>query len=98
MFDGEEGGSEEDEKDFITSFDMGSPDQAEFACHFLCHYSDCQYQVEKITSGSRTLLRYSLRYSKDGVKPTASLLHKSVVPLQTSLSLLPRADRRSLFH
>jgi hypothetical protein len=94
VFDGDD--EVEDEDDFITSFSMGTPDQAEFACHFLCHYSDCQYQVEKITSGSRTILRYSLCYNKDGVKPTANLLQRSVAPLRTSLSLLPRADRMIL--
>jgi len=98
VFDGDEEVDEEDEANFITSFNMGGPNnEAEFACHFVCHYSDCQYEIEEITSGSRVLLRYSLCYSSnDGVSPTANLLHKTVIPLKTSLSLLPRTDRMIL--
>eukprot|EP00984_Skeletonema_dohrnii_P030579 scaffold22177_cov90-Skeletonema_dohrnii-CCMP3373.AAC.1 len=99
VFDGDEEVDEEDEVNFITSFTMGGPNnEAEFACHFVCHYSDCQYEIEEITSGSRVLLRYSLCYksSNDAVSPTANLLHKTVIPLKTSLSLLPRTDRMIL--
>jgi len=98
IFDGDEEVDEEDEANFITSFNMGGPNnEAEFACHFVCHYSDCQYEIEEITSGSRVLLRYSLCYSSNDVaSPTANLLHKSVIPLKTSLSLLPRTDRMIL--
>mmetsp|Transcript_17161 Transcript_17161/g.26881 ORF Transcript_17161/g.26881 Transcript_17161/m.26881 type:complete len:958 (-) Transcript_17161:146-3019(-) len=98
VFDGDEDVDEENEADFITSFNMGeSNNEAEFACHFVCHYSDCQYEIEEITSGSRVLLRYSLLYNgNDGVVPTADLLHKFVVPLKTSLTYLPRADRMIL--
>eukprot|EP00984_Skeletonema_dohrnii_P030785 scaffold22545_cov107-Skeletonema_dohrnii-CCMP3373.AAC.1 len=99
VFDGDEEVDEEDEANFITSFNLGGPNnEAEFACHFVCHYSDCQYEIEEITSGSRVLLRYSLCYSSsnDVVSPTANLLHKSVIPLKTSLSLLPRTDRMIL--
>jgi hypothetical protein len=91
VFDGDD--EVEDEDDFINSFNIGGPNnEAEFACHFVCHYSDCQYEIEEITSGSRILLRYSFCYNKDGVKPTALILRNSVAPLQTSLSLLHRAD------
>lgn len=94
VFDGGEDVDEEDEENFITSFKMGkSNNQAEFACHFVCHYSDCQYKIKEITSGSRVLLRYSLVYNNDGESPTAELLHKTVIPLKTSLTYLPRVDR-----
>lgn len=98
VFDGDEDVDEENEEDFITSFNMGGPNrEAEFACHFVCHYSDCQYEIEEITSGSRLLLRYSLLYNgNDGVIPTVDLLHESVIPLKTSLTHLPRADRMIL--
>lgn len=99
IFDGDEDVDEENEADFITSFPMGGPNrEAEFACHFVCHYSDCQYEIEEITSGSRLLLRYSLLYNGkgDGVIPKADVLRESVIPLKTSLTHLPRADRMIL--
>lgn len=86
VFHGDEELEDEDEEDFITSFDMGaqSPSsntlgtsEAEFACHFLLCYKNNSKD-------------------DDGVKPTAMLLRNFVVPLQSSLSLLPRADRMVL--
>jgi hypothetical protein len=97
VFDGGEDVDEEDEANFITSFNMGeSNNEAEFTCHVVCHYLDCQYEIEEITSGSRVLLRYSLVYNNDGENPTAELLHRSVIPLKQSLTYLPRVDRMLL--
>ena len=89
VFDGDEEEDDENE-DFINTFDLSTD---EFCCHFLAKYLDCQYEVAEITSGSRILLRYSLRYSKEGEKPSAMFLRDSIVPLENSLSLLPRPDR-----
>lgn len=36
-------GDEEDK-----AFDLGAGGEAEFACHFVCYYSDCDYSFEKI--------------------------------------------------
>jgi hypothetical protein len=92
VFDGDEEDDEEDE-DFINTVDLSGD---EFCCHFLAKYLDCQYEIAEITSGSRILLRYSLRYSKEGEKPSAMFLRNSIIPLESSLSLLPRPDRMIL--
>lgn len=93
IFDGEPGQEEE----CITCFDMGEIDQEnEYKCFFFAHYNDCQYEMQKIKSGNRVVLRYSLRYSKHNDQdqtPSASLLRSSMVPLQQSLDSLPRSDR-----
>mmetsp|Transcript_2775 Transcript_2775/g.5913 ORF Transcript_2775/g.5913 Transcript_2775/m.5913 type:complete len:282 (+) Transcript_2775:197-1042(+) len=89
------GDDDEDvDEDNTSVFTLGTTTGGlEFSPYFICHYSDCQYQIEEIKSGSRMLLRYSLCYQKEGTKPSACLLRSSMVPLEWSLSLLPRADR-----
>ena len=97
VFDGGDDVDEEDEVNFITSFDMGeSNSEAEFACHVVCHYLDCQYEIEEIMSGSRVLLKYSLVYNSDAETPNAELLQRALIPLKTSLTHLPRVDRMLL--
>jgi hypothetical protein len=100
IYDGEEGQEEDEEESNIASFDLGRVTRdSEFKCHFVCHYNDCQYEMEKIKSGSRVLLRYSLRYNEKqnyatfSVLPSAAVLRSSSVPLQLSLNSLPRTDR-----
>ena len=67
---------------------------------FVCHFKDCEYEVAKIKSGSRVLLRYTLRYGKryggETTVPTISLLHSSISSLKWSLEMLPPADRMLL--
>ena len=47
VYDGEEGEEEDESK--ITCFGMGqSTGKSEYTCHFLCHYGDCQYEMQKI--------------------------------------------------
>ena len=88
------GSSEEDEEDetFTNQFDLSS-EEAEYSCHFVFHYSDCQYKMEKLKSGTRMLLRYALSYHKQGTKPTAKVLHDGMIPVSSALSNLPRMDR-----
>ena len=88
--DGDEEGEEEE-----TCFQLGASGDASFACHFVCHYKDCEYEFAKIKSGSRVLLRYSLRYGGQKV-PTASALNNSMSSLKWSLENLPPADRMLL--
>ena len=91
------GGNEDATRDEngTTSFDLGSAGEAEFSCHFACHYADVEYCFERIKSGSRTLLRYSLHQPRrrGGDKPSASLLREPMSELARSLVRLPRADR-----
>jgi len=88
------GSSEEDEEDetFTNQFDLSS-EEAEYSCHFVFHYSDCQYKMEKLKTGTRMLLRYALSYHKQGTKPTAKVLHDGMIPVISALSNLPRMDR-----
>ena len=88
------GSSEEDEEDdtFTNQFDLSS-EEAEYSCHFVFHYSDCQYKMEKLKSGTRMLLRYVLSYHKEGTKPTAEAIHDGMIPVSSALSNLPRMDR-----
>jgi len=88
------GSSEEDEEDetFTNKYDLSS-EEAEYSCHFVFHYSDCQYKMEKLKSGTRMLLRYALSYHKGGTKPTAQILHDGMIPVSSALSNLPRMDR-----
>ena len=40
------------------------------------------------------MLRYAVSYHREGTKPSANLLyHSSMVPVERSLSFLPRTDR-----
>jgi hypothetical protein len=91
VYDGEEGEEEDESK--ITCFGMGqSTGKSEYTCHFLCHYGDCQYEMQKIKSGRRLLLRYSLKYKGRDKIPSAALLRNTIVPVRRSLESLPRSD------
>jgi len=86
---------EEDEEDTAGVFQLGAGGDASFSSHFFCHYKDCEYEFAKIKSGSRVLLRYTLRYGGEKT-PTSSLLHTSMSSLKWSLDMLPPADRMLL--
>ena len=91
--DDDEDGEEED----ASTFQLGASGESSFSCHFVCHYKDCEYEFAKIKSGSRVLLRYSLRYNRMQQKaPTASTLNNSMSSLKWSLENLPPADRMLL--
>ena len=78
---------------------------AAFGCRFMCCYADCTIGMEKIKSGRRLALEYSLCYNDDedddddddeassSITPKAGLLAASIAPLRRSLSLLPHSDR-----
>ena len=93
-----EDGAEEKNEEETSTFQLGASGDASFACHFVCHYKDCEYEFAKIKSGSRVLLRYSLCYElgKDQELPTVSALHYSMSSLKWSLENLPPADRMLL--
>eukprot|EP00956_Cyclotella_meneghiniana_P015502 scaffold23809_cov62-Cyclotella_meneghiniana.AAC.8 len=94
VYDGEEREEDEEDASKITSFDLGvATGEKEFKCHFLAHYNDCQYEMEKIKSGSRLLLCYSLCFNGAGQLPSAAVLKTSMIPLQQELNELPRHDR-----
>ena len=81
--------------DIVQAFDLGSgaKSTAPFSCHYLCHYSDCDYEMEKIKSGTRLVLLYSLHYEGNATKPNARRRQLGMAPLERSLELLPRYDR-----
>ena len=87
IYHSEENGEEESFK-----FSMGAGVDAMFSCHFACHFSDCDYEMAKIKSGSRTYLSYSLHYKQVDQLPTASMVYGSR-SLKKSLTGLPPADR-----
>ena len=94
VYDGEEREEDEEDASKITSFDLGVvTGEKEFICHFLAHYNDCQYEMEKIKSGSRLLLCYSLCFNGAGQLPSAAVLKTSMIPLHQELNELPRHDR-----
>ncbi len=88
----------EDEKEESFKFTLGAGEEAAYSCHFACHFSDCEYEMAKLWSGSRVLLRFSLLYKdKDQNRiPSASLLHGSTSPFERSLNSLPPDDRMVL--
>ena len=83
------------DSDIVQAFDLGSgaTSTAPFSCHYLCHYSDCDYEMEKIKSGTRLVLLYSLHYEGNATKPNARRRQLGMAPLERSLELLPRYDR-----
>lgn len=88
--------SNDDEDDgLLKTFDLGSGARstAPFSCHYLCHYSDCDYEMKKIKSGTRLMLLYSLIYEGHGIKTTAGRRCINMAPLERSLEMLPRVDR-----
>jgi len=95
---GEDNGDEEEEE-AVSAFQLGAAGDASFSCHFFCHYKDCEYEFAKIKSGSRVLLRYTLRYENnvEGQNlPTITSLNHSMSSLKWSLDMLPPADRMML--
>ena len=94
---GEEDQEGTEEMSGFASFDFGAlTGENEYKCHFLSHYNDCQYEMKRIKSGNRVLLRYSLRYLErghQGTLPSAAVSRIQMVPLQQSLDMLPRHDR-----
>jgi len=86
--------SVEDDKDEESfKFTLGAGAVATYSCHFACHFSDCEYEMAKLRSGSRLLLCYSLRYKEVDPMPTAGLITETISPLACSLGGLPPADR-----
>ena len=83
------------EEDVPNTFLLGAGGDASFSCHFVCHFKDCEYEFVKIKSGSRVLLRYTLRYGGETI-PTALSINKSMSNLKWSLDMLPPADRMLL--
>eukprot|EP00985_Skeletonema_marinoi_P013169 scaffold6495_cov155-Skeletonema_marinoi.AAC.15 len=91
---------EEDDQDEEDSFKftLGAGEEAAYSCHFACHFSDCEYEMAKLRSGSRVLLRYSLHYKQVGAKemPTAGVVYESRTLFEESLYGLPPSDRMVL--
>ena len=83
----------ENEESF--KFSMGAGEDAMFSCHFACHFSDCEYEMAKLKSGSRVFLCYSLCYKQVGqIKiPTAGMVENATSYFEATLSGLPPADR-----
>lgn len=97
IHDGKERQDKEEDESKISNFDLGEvTGEHEFKCHVLCHYTDCQYKMERIKSGYRLLLCYSLRFNNgtsESQPPSAALINTSKIPLRQSLDALPRHDR-----
>ena len=84
---------EDDKDEELFKFTLGAGEEATYSCHFACHFSDCEYEMAKLRSGSRLLLCYSLRYKEVDPMPTAGLITETISPLTCSLVGLPPADR-----
>jgi hypothetical protein len=79
IFVGGEDTDGDEREETTTNYDLGvSSGDAAFSCYFVCHYSDCEFEISKIQSGSRVLLKYSLHYEVQP-KPTANSLNNSMV-------------------
>ena len=95
IYNSEEDGEDEEGEDDGDTFNLGAANgDASFSCHFVCHYKDCEFEFDKIKSGSRVLLRYSLKYK--GGAPIVSSLNCSMSSLKWSLERLPPVDRMML--
>jgi len=84
---------EDDKDEELFKFTLGAGAEATYSCHFACYFSDCEYEMAKLRSGSRLLLCYSLRYNEVDPMPTAGLITETISPLTCSLVGLPPADR-----
>mmetsp|Transcript_34118 Transcript_34118/g.76801 ORF Transcript_34118/g.76801 Transcript_34118/m.76801 type:complete len:877 (+) Transcript_34118:233-2863(+) len=89
-------GQNEDEG-VTETFDLGAGGEAQFACHYLAHFADCEYCFEPILTGSRVLIRYSLMYQGRGPTPSARLLQESISPLRWAFGNLKPMDRMVLY-
>eukprot|EP00984_Skeletonema_dohrnii_P014955 scaffold6403_cov128-Skeletonema_dohrnii-CCMP3373.AAC.6 len=92
--------AEDDDQDEEESFKftLGAGEEAAYSCHFACRFSDCEYEMAKLRSGSRVLLRYSLHYKQVGANeiPTAGVVNECRTLFEESLMGLPPADRMVL--
>ena len=84
---------EEDRDEESFKFTLGAGEEATYSCHFVCHFSDCDYEMAKLHTGSRLLLCYSLRYKEADPLPTAGLIREKTSLIACSLKGLPPADR-----
>ena len=85
--------SSEDGNEESFKFTLGAGEKAAYSCHFACHFSDCEYEMAKLHSGSRLLLRYRLLYKEVDPMPTAGLIREKTSLITWSLNGLPPADR-----
>eukprot|EP00985_Skeletonema_marinoi_P035446 scaffold46566_cov299-Skeletonema_marinoi.AAC.1 len=85
--------SAEDVDEESFQFTLGAGDEASYSCHFACYFSDCEYEMTKLRSGSRVLLRYSLLYKQTNPNPTAGLIREKTSHLLRSLNGLSPVDR-----
>lgn len=46
----------QDENEESFKFTLGDGQEAAYSCHVACHFSDCEYEMAKLRSGSRVLL------------------------------------------
>lgn len=74
-------------------FTLGAGAEATYSCHFACHFSDCEYELAKLQSGSRVLLCYSLLYQQTNPVPTASLISEKTSLIFRSLNGLSPAEQ-----
>ena len=72
---------------------LGAGADATYSCHFACHFSDCEYEMAKMKSGSRLLLRYSLVYEQVEEIPSANRAVERTSLLAGSLGGLSSLDR-----
>jgi len=87
--------AEDDDQDEEESFKftLGAGEEAAYSCHFACRFSDCEYEMAKLRSGSRVLLRYSLLYKQTNPNPTPGLIREKTSHLLRSLNGLSPVDR-----
>eukprot|EP00984_Skeletonema_dohrnii_P019249 scaffold9166_cov123-Skeletonema_dohrnii-CCMP3373.AAC.3 len=89
---------DEDADEESFKFTLGAGEEAAYSCHFACHFSDCEYEMAKLRSGSRVLLRYSLFYKQVDAKemPKAGMVNECRSLFEESLYGLPPSDRMVL--
>lgn len=46
-----------------SSFNLGASGDASFSCFAIAHYKSCEYAFDKMKSGNRILLKYSLLWT-----------------------------------
>lgn len=78
------------------TFTMGVGDGAASECHYVCHYADCEHEINKIESGYRLAIVYSLCYKKSSsVSTPVAGSNIKIDHLSSMLNRLPRFN--SLF-
>eukprot|EP00985_Skeletonema_marinoi_P025616 scaffold18974_cov132-Skeletonema_marinoi.AAC.2 len=88
---------EGDADDNVFKFALGAGTEATYSCHFASFFSDCEYELAKLRSGSRLLLQYTLLYEQVDEIPTASRIIGKTSPLTGSMSGLSPVDRIIVF-